>query len=38
MVEENIIQDNNKENRAALHGINDEYIRFMRLEDSILRQ
>ncbi|KAG5599774.1 hypothetical protein H5410_031144 [Solanum commersonii] len=27
-----------EENRAALHEFNDEYIRFLKLEDSILKQ
>ncbi|XP_015159877.1 uncharacterized protein [Solanum tuberosum] len=36
--EESFIQNNSEENRTALHAINAEYIRFLKLEDSILKQ
>ncbi|KAK6780088.1 hypothetical protein RDI58_022272 [Solanum bulbocastanum] len=38
ILEEKLIQNNTEEDRATLHGINAEYIRFMKLEDSILKQ
>ncbi|KAG5598514.1 hypothetical protein H5410_029884 [Solanum commersonii] len=34
----NLIQDCTEVNRSALHGFNAEYIRFLKLEDSILKQ
>ena len=36
VAKEEIIQNNTEENRAKLHGINVEYIKFMKLEESIL--
>ncbi|WMV49975.1 hypothetical protein MTR67_043360 [Solanum verrucosum] len=33
-----MIQQNSEENRTTLHGLNDEYIKFMKLEEAILRQ
>ncbi|KAG5580314.1 hypothetical protein H5410_050941 [Solanum commersonii] len=36
--EESLIHDNTEENRTALHEIDAEYIKFMKYEDSILRQ
>lgn len=36
--EENLIQQNSEENRTTLHGLNAEYIKFMKLEEAILRQ
>ncbi|KAK4737426.1 hypothetical protein R3W88_001123 [Solanum pinnatisectum] len=38
VAEENLIHNNTEEHRAVLHGINAEYIRFIKLEDSILKQ
>ncbi|KAH0684405.1 hypothetical protein KY285_021907 [Solanum tuberosum] len=38
IVEESFIQNNSEENTTALHEINVEYIRFLKLEDSILKQ
>ncbi|KAK4706662.1 hypothetical protein R3W88_033794 [Solanum pinnatisectum] len=38
VAEENLIHNNTEEHRAVLHGINADYIRFMKLEDSILKQ
>ncbi|XP_015161044.1 uncharacterized protein [Solanum tuberosum] len=38
MAEESFIQNNSEENRTALHAINADYIRFLKLEDSILKQ
>ncbi|KAK4721510.1 hypothetical protein R3W88_011743 [Solanum pinnatisectum] len=38
VAENTLIHNNTEEHRAALHSINAEYIRFMKLEDSILRQ
>ncbi|WMV32820.1 hypothetical protein MTR67_026205 [Solanum verrucosum] len=38
VAEENLIQNNTEEHRAELHSINADYIRFMKLEDSILKQ
>ncbi|KAH0647778.1 hypothetical protein KY285_033026 [Solanum tuberosum] len=35
---EKLIHDNTEENRTALHGINAEYIRFMKFVESIIRQ
>ncbi|KAG5585976.1 hypothetical protein H5410_046410 [Solanum commersonii] len=37
-VEENLIQQNSEENRTTLHGLNAKYIKFMKLEEAILRQ
>ncbi|XP_049399717.1 uncharacterized protein LOC125863742 [Solanum stenotomum] len=36
--EDNLIHNNTEEQRSKLHGINAEYIRFMKMEDSILKQ
>ncbi|KAK4706319.1 hypothetical protein R3W88_034128 [Solanum pinnatisectum] len=36
--EQKLIQDQSDTNRTALHEINAEYIRFLKLEDSILKQ
>ncbi|KAG5595026.1 hypothetical protein H5410_036258 [Solanum commersonii] len=36
--EDNLIHNNTEEQRAELHGINAKYIRFMKMEDSILKQ
>ncbi|WMV32839.1 hypothetical protein MTR67_026224, partial [Solanum verrucosum] len=38
VAEENLIQHNTDKNRTALHEINAKYIRYMKFEDSILRQ
>lgn len=38
IAEEEIINNNTEENRTKLHGINAEYIKFMKLEVSILKQ
>ncbi|XP_049391547.1 uncharacterized protein LOC125855953 [Solanum stenotomum] len=38
VAEENLIQNNTEENRTTLHELNAEYIRYMKFEDSILRQ
>jgi len=38
VAEDNLIHNNTEEQRAELHGINAEYIRFMKMEDSILKQ
>ncbi|KAK6791450.1 hypothetical protein RDI58_010531 [Solanum bulbocastanum] len=37
-LEEKLIHNNTEEQRAELHGVNAEYIKFMKLEDSILKQ
>ncbi|KAG5580325.1 hypothetical protein H5410_050952 [Solanum commersonii] len=37
VAEDSFIQNNSEENRTALHEINAEYIRFLKLEDSILK-
>ncbi|XP_055822099.1 uncharacterized protein LOC129890602 [Solanum dulcamara] len=36
--EENLINMNSNDNRSKLHAINAEYIRYMKMEDAILRQ
>ncbi|KAH0772311.1 hypothetical protein KY290_016292 [Solanum tuberosum] len=36
--EENLIQDHSDTNRTTLHELNAEYIRFLKIEDSILKQ
>ncbi|XP_059289464.1 uncharacterized protein LOC132042983 [Lycium ferocissimum] len=36
--EEELINNNNEENRTKLHKLNAEYIRFLKLEKSILKQ
>ncbi|WMV45639.1 hypothetical protein MTR67_039024 [Solanum verrucosum] len=36
--EENLIHDHNEINRTTIHELNAEYIRFLKLEDSILKQ
>lgn len=38
VVEEEVINNNTAENRSKLHAINAAYIRYLKLEDSILRQ
>uniref|UniRef100_M1E0C2 RNase H family protein n=1 Tax=Solanum tuberosum TaxID=4113 RepID=M1E0C2_SOLTU len=38
LAEEDLIHNNTEEQRTKLHGINAEYIKFMKLEDSILKQ
>jgi len=38
VAEDNLIHNNTEEQRAELHGINAEYIRLMKMEDSILKQ
>ncbi|WMV30203.1 hypothetical protein MTR67_023588 [Solanum verrucosum] len=38
VAEEDLIHNNTEEQRTKLHGINAEYIKFMKLEDSILKQ
>lgn len=38
VAEEEIIQNNISENRAKLHQVNTEYIKFMKIEESILKQ
>ncbi|KAG5580316.1 hypothetical protein H5410_050943 [Solanum commersonii] len=38
MAEEELIQDQKETNRTALHEQNAEYIKFLKLEDSILKQ
>jgi len=38
IAEEHLIQDHNENNRATLHELNAEYIRFLKMEDSILKQ
>ncbi|KAH0734895.1 hypothetical protein KY285_010602 [Solanum tuberosum] len=38
VAEENLIQNNTEENKITLHELNAGYIRFMNLEDSILKQ
>ncbi|KAK4707367.1 hypothetical protein R3W88_033056 [Solanum pinnatisectum] len=37
-LEEKLIHNSTEEHRAELHGVNAEYIKFMKLEDSILKQ
>lgn len=36
--EENLIQNKSDINKEALHEINDNYIRYLKLEDSIMKQ
>ncbi|XP_049365117.1 uncharacterized protein LOC125829910 [Solanum verrucosum] len=36
--EENLIQDHTEKNRTTLHELNAKYIRFLKMEDSILKQ
>jgi len=38
VAEDNLLQSNTEKHREELHGINAEYIRYMKLEDSILKQ
>ncbi|WMV15018.1 hypothetical protein MTR67_008403 [Solanum verrucosum] len=38
IAEESLIQDNTDENRVALHAINADNIKYMKIKDSILRQ
>ncbi|XP_015158404.1 uncharacterized protein [Solanum tuberosum] len=38
VAKEHLIQDHNENNRATLHELNAEYIRFLKMEDSILKQ
>lgn len=38
LVEEEVINSNSEENRSKLHELNAEYIRFFKLEESILKQ
>lgn len=38
VAEEDVINNNSEENRAKLHAVNAEYIRYMKLEESILKQ
>ncbi|WMV13667.1 hypothetical protein MTR67_007052 [Solanum verrucosum] len=38
LAEEELIHNNTEEQRTKLHGLNAEYIKFMKLEDSILKQ
>lgn len=37
-VEDQIIHNNSKENRSQLHYINVEYIKYLKIEESILKQ
>ncbi|KAG5606088.1 hypothetical protein H5410_027580 [Solanum commersonii] len=38
VAEDNLIQSNTEKHREELHGINAEYSRYMKLEDSIIKQ
>lgn len=37
-IAEEVIHDNTEENRTKLHGINVEYVRYLKLEEAILKQ